>query len=59
MENKTTVKTSKYSKSQILKSKQFSIVDKYLLSALLKDGSEYSVEEVKVMLEKEKKRGVK
>lgn len=59
MENKTTAKASKYFKSQILNSKQFSMADKYLLSALLKDEREYSIEEVKVMLEKEKKRGVK
>lgn len=48
----------KYSKDQILKSKQFSITDKYLLTAILED-IEYTLKEVKTLLEKEKKRGVK
>ncbi|MGD9678429.1 MAG: hypothetical protein AB7V16_08810 [Vulcanibacillus sp.] len=59
MENKPTTKKSKFSKNQVLKSNQFSNAEKCLLSAILKDEESYSSDEVKSLLEKEKKRGVK
>lgn len=48
----------KYSIEQILRSNQFSLKEKYLLTAILED-KEYSIDEVKSLLEKEMKRGVK
>lgn len=57
MGNKTAAK-KKYSKVQLLKSKQFSNTEKYLLAAILKD-EKYLKDEVKKLLDKEKKRGVK
>ena len=50
---------SKYSKEQILSSKQISITDKYLIKALLDDSKTYTVDEVVKLIAKEKKRGVK
>lgn len=58
MASKTTTKETKYSKAKLLKSNEFSNTDKYLLTAILTDKN-YSIEEVKKILEKEKKRGVK
>ncbi len=49
---------AKFKKEQILKSKQFSTTDKYLLKAILED-KEYTIKQVQTLLDKEKKRGVK
>ncbi|GKX29190.1 hypothetical protein SH1V18_16700 [Vallitalea longa] len=56
MAGKTT--TRKYKKDQILRSNQFTVTDKYLIEAILED-KDYSLEQVKSLLEKEKKRSVK
>lgn len=56
--NENTGKT-KYKKQSILKSKLFSGVEKDLLSSLLEDGKEYSVDECENILKKEKGRMVK
>ncbi|MCT4686082.1 hypothetical protein [Vallitalea sp.] len=48
----------KYSIEQILRSNQFSLKEKYLLTAIL-ENKEYTIDEVKSLLEKEMKRGVK
>lgn len=58
MASKTVTKETKYSKTKILKSNEFSNTDKYLLTAMLANKN-YSIDEAKKILEKEKKRGVK
>ena len=49
--------TKKYKKNQILLSNTFSVTEKYLIEAILED-KDYSLEQVKKILEKEKIRSV-
>ncbi|WP_322392424.1 hypothetical protein [Clostridium perfringens] len=48
----------KFSKEQIISSKQFAIIEKDILKAILED-KEYSLEEVKEILEEFNKKEVK
>ncbi|MPM69576.1 hypothetical protein SDC9_116524 [bioreactor metagenome] len=50
---------NKYSKQLLLSSKSFSGIEKDLLSVLLADKKEYTMDECKNILEKEKGRKVK
>lgn len=50
---------SKFTKEQLLNSKQFEQEERYLLSVLLADEKTYTMKEVKDLLKKEKKRKVK
>ena len=50
---------NKFTKEQLLGSKQFEQGEHYLLAVLLEDGKAYSIKEVKDLLKKEKKRKVK
>lgn len=47
-----------FSKQQILKSKNFSHIEKDVLSVILKDDAQYTLEQVKKMLSDFKKRRV-
>lgn len=50
----------KYSKNLIIRSKShFSGVERDMLSMILKDGTEYSIDECKAILDKESRRKVK
>ena len=49
----------KFSKSQVLTSNQFTSIEKHFLDALLESDQTYSVDQVKSILKKEKKRKVK
>jgi hypothetical protein len=51
--------TTAFSKKQILKSKEFSHIEKDVLNAILKDGKQYTLEQVEKILEDFKKRKVK
>lgn len=48
----------KFTKEQILSSKQFTVIEKDILKAILED-KEYSLDEVKKVLEEFKKKEVK
>ena len=50
---------SKFTKEQLLKSKQFEQEERYLLEVLLEENKTYTMKEVKELLKKEKKRKVK
>lgn len=49
---------TKFNKRQWLTSTQFDRTDTYLMSALLEDNQSYSIDDVKKLIEKERKRGV-
>lgn len=53
------VAADKFSKEQILASKQFVGVDKDILSIVLEDGKEYTVEDARKAVETFKNKGVK
>lgn len=53
------VAADKFSKDQILASKQFKGVDKDILSIVLEDGKEYTVEDARKVVETFKNKGVK
>ena len=50
---------SKFTKDQFLDSKQFEQEERYLLDVLIEENKTYTMEEVKELLKKEKKRKVK
>lgn len=50
---------NKFTRQQLLQSKQFEQSERYLLAVLLEEGKSYSVQETKALLKKEKERKVK
>ncbi len=60
MATKTKTQEAKvYRKEQILKSKQFSSIDKDFLQVILEDEKRYTLQEAKDLLNQEKQREVK